>query len=94
MTTARDREAHYARLADVVEAGDYEVVERSVEVRPDYQPGRPRRGDAAEETRPLAVRLTDADRHRVAEYAERTGQPMSAVIRAAIDEYLGNHPAA
>ena len=39
MTTARDREAHYARLADVVEAGDYEVVERSVEVRPDYQPG-------------------------------------------------------
>lgn len=94
MSYTRDREARYERLADVVEAGDYKVINRSVEVRPDYQPGRPRRGDAAEETRPLAVRLTDADRHRLAKYAERTGQPMSAVIRAAIDEYLGNHPAA
>lgn len=94
MSDARDREAHYARLADVVEAGDYEVIGHSVEVRPDYRPGRPRQGDAAEGTRPLAVRLTDADRHRLAEYAERTGQPMSAVIRAAIDEYLGKHSAA
>ncbi|WP_411741143.1 ribbon-helix-helix protein, CopG family [Rhodococcus sp. IEGM 1408] len=94
MSNTRDREAHYARLADAVVAGDYEVIERSVEVRPDYRPGRPRRGDAAEGTRPLAVRLTDADRHRLAEYAERTGQPMSAVIRAAIDEYLGRHPVA
>lgn len=94
MSNARDREARYERLADLVEAGDYEVVDRSVEVRPDYQPGRPRRGDATEETRPLTVRLTEADRDRLAEYAERTGQPMSAVIRAAIDEYLSNHPAA
>lgn len=94
MSNARDREAHYARLADAVEAGNYEVVDRSVQVRPDYRPGRPRRGDLAEGTRPLAVRLTDADRHRLAEYAERTGQPMSAVIRAAIEEYLGTHPAA
>lgn len=94
MSSANDRQARYARLADAVEAGDYEVIESSVEVRPDYRPGRPRRGAAAEETRPLAVRLTDTDRHRLAEYAERTGQPMSAVIRAAIDEYLGNHPAA
>lgn len=70
------------------------MIDRSVEVRPGYQPGRPRRGGAAEGARPLAVRLTDADRHRLAGYAERTGQPMSAVIRAAIDEYLGNHPAA
>ncbi|NLU60831.1 ribbon-helix-helix protein, CopG family [Rhodococcus sp. HNM0563] len=29
----------------------------------------------------------------MAEYAERTGRPMSAVIRAAIDEYLARHPA-
>lgn len=94
MSNAGHREARYARLADAIEAGDYEVIDRSVEVRQDYRPGRPRRGDAAEETRPLAVRLTDADRHRLAEYAERTGQPMSAVIRAAIDEYLGKHPAA
>lgn len=94
MSNARDREAHYARLADAVEAGDYEVTGHSVEVRPDYRPGRPRRGDEAEGTRPLAVRLTAADRRRLAEYAERTGQPMSAVIRAAVDEYLGNHPAA
>lgn len=94
MSNDRDREAHYARLADAVEAGEYEVIDRSAEVRPDYRPGRPRRGDAAVGTRPLAVRLTDADRHRLAEYAERTGQPMSAVIRAAIDEYLGKHSAA
>lgn len=94
MSSANDRQARYAWLADAVEAGDYEVIESSVEVRPDYRPGRPRRGAQAEVTRPLAVRLTDADRHRLAEYAERTGQPMSAVIRAAIDEYLGNHPAA
>lgn len=92
MSNAKDREARYAMLADAVEAGEYEVIEPSVEVRPDYLPGRPRRGDAAEETKPLAVRLTAADRRRLAEYAERTGKPMSAVIRAAIDEYLGNHP--
>ena len=94
MSNTGDREAHYARLADAVESGDYEVLDRTEEVRPDYRPGRPPRGEAAEETRPLAVRLTAADRHRLAEYAERTGQPMSAVIRAAIDEYLGKHPAA
>lgn len=94
MSNPRDVEAHYARLADAVEAGDYRVVDGSVDVRPDYRPGRPRNGDAGGETRPLAVRLTDADRKRLAEYAERTGQPMSAVIRAAIDEYLGRHPAA
>ena len=94
MNDVRYREERYARLADAVESGDYEVLDRSAEVRPDYQVGRPRSGDVAEETRPLAVRLTDSDRHRLAEYAERTGQPMSAVIRAAIDEYLGNHPAA
>lgn len=64
------------------------------EVRPDYLPGRPRKGEAGQGSRPLAVRLTEADRTRFAEFAQRTGQPMSAVIRAAIDEYLGNHPTA
>jgi len=93
MSSAEDREARYARLADGVEAGDYEVVDHSVGVRPCYRPGRPRQEDETEETRPLAVRLTDADRQRLAEYAGRTGQPMSMVIRAAIDECLGNDPA-
>jgi len=41
-------------IADAVEAGDYEVIDHSVEVRPDYRPGRPRHGDAAEEIWPLA----------------------------------------
>lgn len=94
MSNAKDREAHYARLADAVEAGDYRVLDHAAVIRQDYRPGRPRRGDAAEETRPLAVRLTGADRRRLADYAEQTGQPMSAVIRAAIDEYLGKHPVA
>ncbi len=60
-------------IADAVKAGAYEVVDHSVEVRPGYRPRRPRRGDAAEETWPLAVRLTDADRQRLAEYADRMG---------------------
>ncbi|MDV8002830.1 ribbon-helix-helix protein, CopG family [Rhodococcus sp. IEGM 1408] len=94
MSKASDREARYARLADAVESGEYEVVAGSVGIRPDYRPGRPRGGDVAEETRPLAVRLTESDRRRLADYAERTRQPMSAVIRAAIEEYLGTHPAA
>ncbi|MBB1040438.1 ribbon-helix-helix protein, CopG family [Dietzia sp. DQ11-44] len=94
MSETGDREAHYARLADAVEAGEYDVIDSPAEVRPDYRHGRPRRGDAVEETRPLAVRLTESDRRRLADYADRTGQPMSAVIRAAIDEYLGKHPAA
>lgn len=93
MSNASEREAHYARLADAVEARDYQVLDHAAEIRQDYRPGRPRKGDAAEGTRPLAVRLTDADRRRLVDYAERTGQPMSAVIRAAIDEYLGEHPA-
>ncbi|MFD6896140.1 ribbon-helix-helix protein, CopG family [Rhodococcus sp. NPDC060086] len=96
-TTRASRYSPHAlgsRLADAVEAGEYDVLDNSVEVRPDYRPGRPRSGNAAEETRPLAVRLTEADRRRLAEYAERTGRPMSAVIRAAIDEYLSRHPAA
>lgn len=94
MNKADESEAHYARLADAVEAGDYQVLDRAARIRQDYSPGRPRSGAKAEETRPLAVRLTDADRRRLADYAERTGQPMSAVVRAAIDEYLGRHPAA
>lgn len=94
MSRASEREAHYARLADTVESGDYRVLDHDAKIRQDYRPGRPHRGDPVEETRPLAVRLTDADRRRLADYAERTGQPMSAVIRAALDEYLGRHPAA
>lgn len=94
MSAADDRESRYARLADAVEAGEYEIDAGTVEVRPDYRPGRPRAGVVAEETRPLAVRLTASDRRRLADYAERTGQPMSAVIRSAIEEYLGRHPAA
>ena len=94
MSAASEREARYERLADAVEAGEYEIDAGAVEIRPDYRPGRPRTGDVAEETRPLAVRLTESDRRRLADYAERTGQPMSAVIRSAIDEYLARHPAA
>lgn len=62
MSHDRDLEARYTRLADAVEAGNYEVIERSVEVRQDYRPGRPRRGDAAEETAsPRAWRAACSD---------------------------------
>lgn len=60
-------------------------------VRPDYRPDRPRRGPQRKPV-PQAVRLTDADRHRLAEYVDLTCLPMSTIIRAAIDEYLGYAP--
>lgn len=94
MSESRDRESHYAMLADAVEAGDYRVVDGSVSIREDYRPGRPRTGDIAEQTRPMAVRLTDSDRRRLADYAERTGQSMSTIIRTALNDYLDTHPAA
>ena len=70
------------------------MLDDAAQVRQDYRPGRPCKREGAEHTRPLAVRLTDAGRRRVADSAERTGQPMSAVVRVAIDEYLGRRPAA
>lgn len=48
MSKGSDREARYGRLADAVEVGEYDVLDDSVEVRPDYRPGRPRSGDDAE----------------------------------------------
>ena len=74
--------------------GDYVALPDNVEIRPDYAVGRPPRGQSKGDSRPLAVRLTDADRQRLADYAARTGQPMSAVVRAAIEEFLARHPAA
>lgn len=94
MSESRDRESRYAMLADAVEAGDYRIVDGSVSIREDYRPGRPRTGDIAEQTRPMAVRLTDSDRRRLADYAERTGQSMSTIIRTALNDYLDSHPAA
>lgn len=94
MSNTDGREVHYDSLADTIEAGDYDVLSDTAEVREDYRVGRPHKGDPVAGTRPLAVRLTAADRRRLADYADRTGQPMSTVIRAAIEEYLGRHPAA
>ena len=86
--------SRYDQLADAIIEGDYVAIPDGVEIRPDYAVGRPPRGQGKGDSQPLAVRLTDADRKQLADYAAHTGQPMSAVIRAAIKEFLARHPAA
>ncbi|MDN5746667.1 MAG: hypothetical protein L0H31_16340 [Nocardioidaceae bacterium] len=94
MTATNDPDSRYDRLSDAIATGDYDVVHNSATIRPDYAVGRPPKGQGSGDSRPLAVRLTDEDRQKLADFAERTSQPMSAVIRAAITEYLDRHPAA
>lgn len=81
-------------LADDFENGDFELVPGTAESAPaphSLPIGRPAEPRGASPLR--AVRLPKALDEQLTSYAKRNGESASAVVRAAISEYLHRHPA-
>lgn len=81
-------------LSDDFERGDFELVPATVEVAPaphSLPMGRPAEPRGASPLR--AVRLPKSLDEQLASYVNRSGESASAVVRAAISEYLDRHPA-
>ncbi len=81
-------------LADDFERGNFDLAPDSTEATPaphSLPMGRPSAPRGASPLR--AVRLPQALDEKLSSYAEQHGTSASAVVRAAISEYLERHPA-
>lgn len=81
-------------LADDFERGDFELVPGTAESAPpphSLPMGRPSQPRGSSPLR--AVRLPKALDEQLTSYARTHGESTSAVVRAAISEYLDRHPA-
>ncbi|GAA4676667.1 hypothetical protein GCM10023197_35620 [Gordonia humi] len=81
-------------LADDFERGDFDIAPETTELTPashSLPMGRPTRPRGSSPLR--AVRLPRALDDQLTSYANRRGESTSAVVRAAISEYLDRHSA-
>ncbi|MCV7342626.1 hypothetical protein MHAE_11381 [Mycobacterium haemophilum DSM 44634] len=82
----------YAALSRAVESGEY-TVGGPLELGASLQMGRPAGGMKRGKTPNLSVRLPKAIRDELTVRAKAEGSTESELIRRAVVEYIGNHPA-